>query len=87
MINFIIMTKIIKTFDHHKTFTICNVSHSYVNMTPFTNPINNNSDFISFYPIGKIEDISNFEIDKEYSDKEFNILLKKNKINKLYGKN
>ena len=78
------MTKIIKTFDDNKTFTICNVSHSYVNLTPFTSPHNNNSDFITYYHLEKIVDINSFMLDKEYTDNEFNILLRANKIKKLF---
>ena len=65
------MAIIIREIDDE--YWLCDVSHSPINLQPFTNP-NGWEDFTVSYKSGRMKDLCGFEIDKEYNldiDKDF----------------
>lgn len=59
------MSIIIKEED--KEYHLFSVSHTYVNITPFTNP-NGGSDFITYYRHGRLKKLYGLKVDVEYKE-------------------
>ena len=47
-------------------YWLCSVSHTWVNLQPWTNP-NGGSDFCTSFKCGRMKDLCGFQIDKEYN--------------------